>query len=338
MILAGDVGGTKTNLALYSADRGVLRRRVARSFRSYDYPSLEAILDVFLAGRGKIALACVGVAGPVREGKSRLTNLSWSVEREAIRRACGARAAFLLNDLQALAFSVPFLSSRKVATLRKGVPDPEGPVAVGAAGTGFGQAALLRSGSGWLPTASEGGHVEFAPRNDRERALREHLAGEHGRVSVERVISGPGLFAVYRFLREAEGRAETPEVASRLASEDPPRVIVAAGLAGRSAVCREAVRFFCGLYGAAAGNLALQYAATGGVYLGGGLAPAILPALSKGGFHEAFLDKGRFRGFLEKVPVKVILDESAALEGAARFAREAARGQKYGSPPPSDRE
>ncbi|MEW6719369.1 MAG: glucokinase [Thermodesulfobacteriota bacterium] len=334
MILAGDVGGTKTNLALYSAVRGGLRRGAARSFRSYDYPSLEAILEVFLAGRRKVDVACVGVAGPVRQGKSRLTNLSWSVDREAVRRACGARAAFLLNDLQALAFAVPFLSRGKTATLQKGEADPEGPIAVGAAGTGFGQAALLPSGAGFLPMASEGGHVEFAPRDAREQALLEHLRKEHGRVSVERVVSGPGLYSVYRFLREAEGAPETPETASRMASEDPPRVIVSEGLAGRSAACREAVRFFCGMYGAAAGNLALQYAATGGVYLGGGLAPALLSVLSNGGFLDAFLDKGRFRGFLERVPVKVILDETAALEGAARFAW----GQKYGSSPPSDRE
>ncbi len=320
MILAGDVGGTKTNLALYSSVRDGLRRRLARSFRSYDYPSFEAILEVFLAGRGKVSLACIGVAGPVRDGRSRLTNLSWSVDREAIRRACGARAAYLVNDLQALAFAIPFLPPRKIATLRKGEPDPDGNIAVAAAGTGFGQAALLRCGASYLPMASEGGHIDFAPRNDREAALLSHLRKAHGRVSAERVISGPGLFAVYRFLREAEGRREVPEVEARLASEDPPRVIVSAGLAGRSGTCREAVRFFCALYGAAAGNLALQFAAAGGVVLGGGLAPALLPALAKGEFLEAFLDKGRFRGFLEKVPVKVILDETAALLGAARIA------------------
>jgi glucokinase len=324
MILAGDIGGTKTNLALYSPAQGGLRRRIARSFRSYDYPSLEAILEAFLAGQGKVSIACIGVAGPVRGGRSRLTNLSWSVDREAIRRACGARAAYLINDLQALAYSVPFLPPKKIATLQKGEPDAGGNIAVGAAGTGFGQAALLRCGAARLPMASEGGHVDFSPRNDREAALLFHLRKVHGRVSAERVISGPGLFAVYRFLREEEGRREHPEVEARLASEDPPRVIVSAGLSGRSGTCREAIRFFCRLYGAAAGNLALQYAATGGVVLGGGLTPAILPALVKGEFLDAFLDKGRFRGFLEKVPVKVILDETAALLGAARFAKEAA--------------
>ena len=161
-----------------------MRRRVARTFRSYDYPSLEAILEAFLAGRGKVSLACIGVAGPVKGGKSRLTNLSWSVDRESIRRACGARAAYLINDLQALAFSVPFLPPNKFATLQKGEPDPEGDVAVAAAGTGFGQAVLLRCGNGYLPMSSEGGHVDFAPRNERETALLFHLQKAHGRVSV----------------------------------------------------------------------------------------------------------------------------------------------------------
>jgi len=320
MILAGDVGGTKTSLALYSRAGNALRRRVARTFRSYDYPSLEAILEAFLAGRGRIFLACIGVAGPVSGGRSRLTNLPWSVDAGAIRRACGARAACLINDLQALAFAVPFLPQNRFATIRKGEPEPDGVVAVAAAGTGFGQAALVRSGGAFLPLASEGGHVDYAPRDEREASLMLHLRKKYGRVSAERVVSGPGLFAVYRFLREAEGRGETPAVEERLAAEDPPRVIVSSALAGRSATCGEALRFFCRIFGAAAGNLALQYNASGGVVLGGGLSPAILPALSKGEFLEAFLDKGRFRGFLEKVPVKVILDESAALLGAARFA------------------
>ncbi len=325
MILAGDVGGTKTNFALYSAAGNGLRRRFTRTFRSHDYPSIEAIIEAFLKGREKVSLACIGVAGPVRHGRSRLTNLPWKIDRESIRRACGARTAHVLNDIQALAFSVPFLPPKKLAVLQKGAPDPAGTTAVAAAGTGFGQAALLRCGGTFHPLPSEGGHVDFAPRNERETALLFHLQKKYGRVSVERVISGPGLFAVYRFLREAEGRKEVPKIEARLAVEDPPRVIVSAGLSGLSATCREAVRFFCRMYGAAAGNLALQYEASRGVALGGGLTPAILPELAKGEFLEAFLDKGRFRSFLEKVPVKVILDETAALLGAARFAIAASR-------------
>ncbi len=321
LILAGDVGGTKTNLGLYSDAGGGLRRTVFRSFRSAEYPSLEAILEAFLAGQDGVTLACVGVAGPVTAGRSRLTNLSWAVDQEAVRLACGARAAFLVNDLQAMAFSIPFLPPEGLATLHEGTPDPEGNMAVAAAGTGLGEAFLLRHGTRYLPVASEGGHVDFAPRNEREVALLLHLRKEYGRVSAERVISGPGLHAVYRFLREAEGRPEIPEVEARLASEDPPRVIVSAGLSGVSGACRETLRFFSVLYGAVAGNLALQYAATGGVALGGGVSPAILPVLAEGGFLESFRDKGRFRAFLEKIPVKVIADERASLLGAAQYAR-----------------
>lgn len=325
MILAGDVGGTKTNLALYSPDDGTFRRGILRSFRSSAYASLEAILEEFLAGQGKVTLACIGVAGPVNAGRSRLTNLSWAVDQEAIRDACGARKVFLVNDLQTMAFSIPFLPTEALATLQEGEPDPEGNMAVAAAGTGLGEAFLLRSGSGYLPVASEGGHADFAPRNEREVALLSFLRKEQDRVSAERLISGPGLHRVYRFLRKAEKRKEIPEVEARLLSEDPPRVIVSAGVTGQSGTCREAIRFFAALYGALTGNLALQYVATGGVFLGGGVPPAILSVLAEGDFLEAFRDKGRFRGFLEKIPVKVVLDETAALLGAARYAQ--ARGE-----------
>lgn len=325
MILAGDVGGTKTNLALYSPDDGTFRRGILRSFRSSAYASLEAILEEFLAGQGKVTLACIGVAGPVNAGRSRLTNLSWAVDQEATRRACGARKVFLVNDLQAMAFSIPFLPTEALATLQEGEPDREGNMAVAAAGTGLGEAFLLRSGSGYLPVASEGGHADFAPRNEREMALLSFLRKEQDRVSTERVISGPGLHRVYRFLREAEERKEIPEVEARLLSEDPPKVIASAGVSGRSETCREALRFFAALYGALAGNVALQYVATGGVFLGGGVPPAILSVLAEGEFLKAFRDKGRFRGFLEKIPVKVVLDETAALLGAARYAQ--ARGE-----------
>jgi glucokinase len=320
LILAGDVGGTKTNLALYRAADGRLRRELLRTFASGKYPSLEAIVEEFLSGKGAPKLACVGVAGPVEAGRSRLTNLPWTVDREAIRRCSGARAAFLVNDLQAMAFSVPFLPPDALATLQEGEPDPEGNIAVAAAGTGLGEAFLLRHGGRYYPVASEGGHVDFAPRNEREVALLFHLQKTFGRVSAERAISGRGIHAVYRFLREAEGRPETPAVESRLASEDPPRVIVAAGVEGTSSTCREATLLFAGLYGAVAGNLALQYVATGGVALGGGVSPAILPILREGTFLEAFRDKGRFRGFLEAVPVRVIVDVTASLLGAAHYA------------------
>lgn len=320
MILAGDVGGTKTNLSLYDTDGVIVTRRELRSFPSREYASLEEILGRFLAGTPAVEWACVGVAGPVVGGRSRVTNLPWVVEKEAVRRACGARRAFLINDLQATAYAVPFLPPEALAPLQEGEEDPEGTIAVLAAGTGLGASFLVRDGTGFLPVASEGGHADFAPRGDRQVRLLAFLEAEFGRVSVERAVSGPGLYAVYRFLRESEGWEESPGIDGRLAEEDPPRVITAEGLAGRSAACREALRIFASLYGAAAGNLALHVFATGGVYLGGGIAPAVRPALSDGEFLEAFASKGRFREFLRRIPVRVILDDKAALLGAARYA------------------
>ncbi|MBI5418527.1 MAG: glucokinase [Deltaproteobacteria bacterium] len=320
MILAGDLGGTKTNLALFRPEGARLARGETRSYPSQEFPSLEAILEEFLAGRPPVELACVGVAGPVFGGQSRLTNLPWVVEGESVRRACGARRGFLINDLQATAFAVPHLPPDRIAVLQAGVADPRGTVAVLAAGTGLGMAFLVRSGRDYLPFASEGGHADFAPRDGREAALLAYLRERFDRVSAERVVSGPGLHAIYRFLREREGVQEAPEVDARLSREDPPRVIAEEGQGGRSAACREALRLFASLYGAKAGNLALHLLATGGVVLGGGIAPAILPVLSEGGFLDAFRAKGRFQDFLSKVPVKVILDDKAALLGAAHYA------------------
>jgi glucokinase len=232
----------------------------------------------------------------------------------------GVRDAYLVNDLQATASSLPFLQASDRATIQEGKADPRGNMAVLAAGTGLGEGFLVGSGAGYVPLASEGGHVDFAPRDEREMRLHAFLRAKHGRASVERVLSGPGLHDVYRFLREVERVAEEPGVAAEVAGREPQRAIVRHGLAGGAGACAETVRIFCSIYGAEAGNLALQYLATGGVYLGGGIAPAILPALRRGEFISAFLDKGRMRNLLTRVPVIVILDPAAPLLGAASFA------------------
>jgi glucokinase len=319
-ILAGDVGGTKTNLALYLREGSALRREELRSFPSGRYPALEAIIEEFLAGRPGVDSVCIGVAGPVVSGRSRVTNLPWVVDGDSVKKVVGAKRASLINDLQATAFSVPFLPGESLAVLQGGEAEPRGTIAVIAAGTGLGASFLVWGGARYLPVASEAGHADFAPRDEREVRLFRYLKARHGHASVERALSGPGLHAIYRFLLESEKMAESPEVVARLAGEDPPRVIAQEGLAGASGACREALRVFSSLYGAQAGNLALQVMATGGVYLGGGIAPAILPALSEGPFLESFLAKGRFRDFLARVPVRVIRDEMAALLGAARYA------------------
>ncbi|MGB5197783.1 MAG: glucokinase [Candidatus Deferrimicrobium sp.] len=332
MILAGDVGGTKTSLALYQREaRGLLRRRMA-TYRSREHAGLDPILRDFLGEGAAVERACIGVAGPVVDGRCRLTNLDWEVDEESLRRTLGLREAYLVNDLQAMASCLPYLQESNRATIQKGEADPRGNMAVLAAGTGLGEGFLVGSDAGYIPLASEGGHVDFAPRDEREMRLHAFLRAKHGRVSVERVLSGPGLHEVYRFLREEEGMAEETGIAAEIAGTEPQRAIVRHGLAGGPGACAEALRIFCSLYGAEAGNLVLQYLATGGVYLGGGIAPAILSALRRGEFLAAFLDKGRMGTLLSRVPVVVILDPAAPLLGAASFA---ATGGVLARPPGS---
>jgi glucokinase len=322
VILAGDVGGTKVNLALYRAGGGEVVREAFATYRSAEHDSLEAIVRMFLAGQPPVDRACVGVAGPVSEGRSRLTNLPWSVDAEALRAASGAASAALLNDLQATAYAVPFTPPEGFAVLQEGDADPAGTVAVLAAGTGHGQAFLFPvAPGGFQPVATEGGHVDFAPRDAREARLLAWLQARHaGRVSLERVVSGPGLKSIHDFLAEDTGLAEPPDVASQMRARDPSAVIAEHGLSGRSALCHAALAMFVSLYGAAAGNLALVLLPRGGVVLGGGIAPAILPALKEGPFLESFREKGRFRPFLRSLRVSVLLDPTAALTGAAHYA------------------
>jgi glucokinase len=322
MILAADVGGTKTNLALFTVRDGRMERDDVGSFPSREFSSLEPILEKFLAGRDPVDLVCVGVAGPVRMGRSRLTNLPWVGAGESIRRTCGARRGFLINDLQATAFSVSYLPPGSFAVLQAGEADPHGTKAVVAAGTGLGVGFLVHCGRGYLPFASEGGHAGIAPRDGREEKLLAFLKGLYGRASAERVVSGPGLHVIYRFLREVEGIPDVPGIEPRILGGDPSRVIVEEGVSGRSPMCGEAVRFFASMYGSLAGDFALHFNATGGVFLGGGIAPAIIPALTEGTFLESFVAKGRFRDILSGIPVKVILDDKAALLGAAHYALE----------------
>ena len=320
MILAGDVGGTKTSLALFRREAGGLLRVRMTTYRNREHAGFDTILRDFLGGGGTVERACIGVAGPVESGRCRLTNLDWEVDEASLRRTLSVREAYLINDLQATASSLPFLKESDRAVIQEGAADPQGNMAVLAAGTGLGEGFLVGSGAGYLPLASEGGHVDFAPRDEREMRFHAFLRAKHGRVSVERVLSGPGLHDLYRFLREAEGMAEEPGVAAEVAGGEPQHAIVRHGLAGGTGACAEALRIFCSLYGAEAGNLALQYLATGGVFLGGGIAPAILPALRRGQFLSAFRDKGRMGNLLSRVQVVVILDPAAPLLGAASFA------------------
>ncbi|HVG29775.1 MAG TPA: glucokinase [Pyrinomonadaceae bacterium] len=326
MILAGDIGGTKTNLALFEASGGTLSApRAQASYASAGYVSPEAILDEYLAPQSRAAIesACFGVAGPVVREEVSATNLAWKVARKSLSDALGVRRVYLINDLEATAYGIETLAPDQLFTLNEGACDARGNRALIAAGTGLGTAAIFWDGAGFRPVPSEGGHVDFAPRNDTELELFRHLRKKFGgHVSYERILSGPGLVTVYEFLRDA-GRGEEPAwLAREIASAgDAAAAISGAALAGRSELAARALDLFVEVYGAAAGNLALLLKATGGLYVGGGIAPKILDKLKEGAFMRAFAEKGRMSGLAASFPVRVILDDKTALYGAARYAR-----------------
>jgi glucokinase len=328
LILAGDVGGTKTNLAFFSVHEGTLRQVAKKSFASQEYSGLVPVLqDFFGNNHMPVERACFGVAGPVVEGKVKTTNLPWLVDSQEIERAFKLRSVSLLNDLEAGAYGIFTLEPQELFTLNEGVSGRRGNKVLIAAGTGLGQAILFDDGRDYQPLASEGGHGDFAPTDETQIDLLRHLIKEFGHVSYERVVSGPGIANIYDFLRDS-GRLEEPDWLKQkmAAAEDVSVTISQEGLAGNSAICVQALDLFASVYGAEAGNLALRGKATGGVYIGGGIAPKILAKLKDGAFMRAFLDKGRYRNFLSSVPVRVILNDEAALQGAAFYAGFRAQG------------
>lgn len=321
MILAGDIGGTKTNLGLFESRDGDATLVRQRSFPSTDYPGLGEILKEFLAREtAGIANACFGVAGPVAEGRCEATNLPWVVDVRSLQRALDLKSVGLINDLEAMAYGIQTLPSNTFAVLNAGHLQPQGNIAVIAAGTGLGEAMLLWDGQRHRAIASEGGHADFAPRNALELELCRFLLHLSDHVSYERVLSGPGLANIYRFLKET-GRGEEPNwLRDQLATGDAGAVISENALSGRSKLCAKALDLFVSIYGAEAGNLALKCVATGGVYLGGGIAPKILQKLQDSAFMKAFTGKGRLSTLLSRIPVRVILEENVALYGAAHYA------------------
>ena len=324
MILAGDVGGTKTVIAHYEESGGGLVRLRAATYHSRDYPSLEAILAAYLKGSPGAAprVGCFGVPGTVLDGKCHTTNLPWQLDDQALESAIGARRVKLLNDLEATGYGILQLPADELCVLNPGSRTGRGGnAAVIAAGTGLGEALLYWDGQRHPPIASEGGHVDFAPRTDQEIELLRYLrATIGGRVSVEWVLSGPGFYDMYCFLRDSGHAAESPQLAARFRTEDPNPTITRLGLAGEDPLCVATLQLFSTLYGAEAGNLALKCLATGGVFVGGGIAPKILPALRDGSFLRGFTDKGRFTDLMKSIEVSVALNPAAALIGAAHYA------------------
>lgn len=319
MILAGDIGGTNTRLALATAGPAGVRLRAEKTFPSRELASLEAALDEFLRLHpADLDGASIGVAGPVRDGRCEATNLPWVVDAKSVAKRLRLRRVGLMNDLVANAHGIATLRGRDFVTINKGARSAFGNRALISAGTGLGEAALLWDGKAHRPFASEGGHVDFAPRNQLEIGLLDYLLQRHGRVSCERIVSGPGLVNAYRYFRD-RGR-EPSWLAQELRAGDPAAVISRNALEGKSPLCVRALDLFASVYGAAAGNLALTVMATGGVYLGGGIAPKIVAKLSEPGFMNAFTAKGRLSPLLRDVPVRIIMNTKTALIGAARHA------------------
>lgn len=328
MILGADVGGTKTVVALFEQRDRRLHEQARRAFPSAEFPGFEEILDAFLDEHDRPAVSAAGVAaaGPVVDGSVQLTNLPWRVlESGAVARVLGGAHVAVLNDLQGMAVGMLDLPpDQRVALNPHARPRETANRAVIAAGTGLGEALLVWDGARYLPVATEGGHGGFAPDDDEQDALLRFLRTEHGgRVSWERVLSGPGLASVYRFARERSGTPEPSALRDAMAAGDPSAAVAEAGLDGSDAVCARALELFAALYGSEAGDLALRSLALGGVYVGGGIAPKLLPVLEGGAFLRAFVAKGRFAGMLGEVPVEVCLEPATPLLGAARWAADA---------------
>jgi glucokinase len=326
-VLAGDIGGTKTNLALYSVEAPQRLSLVREaSFPSKSYTALEEIVEKFLsAGHQEIAAGSFGIAGPVSGGVVQPTNLPWKViEAASLARQIGCPRVRLMNDLATTGYGARFLPPEEILVLNEGEQRP-GHCAVIAAGTGLGQAMLFWDGKRHRPSSTEGGHADFAPRNAKEIELLQFLLGRFPRVTYERVLSGPGAVNIFRFLDEGLKRPVAPEVRERMKREDPAAVIGRAALEGTCKTCEEVLDMFVSIYGAQAGNLALTVFATGGIFIGGGIVTRILPKMTGGAFMNSFRDKQPFAALMAEIPVRIILNPKASQIGAAHAAAELIR-------------
>jgi glucokinase len=319
MLLAGDVGGTKTLMGLFLPGAERPRPAVVREYATLDFDSLHGVVQTFLdeTGTDRADAVCIGVAGPVSGLVARLVNVPWMADLSPVADQFNGRPVQLLNDLEAMAISVPVLEPEELAVLQSGIADPRGNAALIAAGTGLGEALLHNVNGRFLPSASEGGHADFAGRTKSELALVEELTRIYGRVDNERVISGPGIVNIFRFTHRGSAGRSCPVATSDVEAAELPAEITACALERRCKMCGDTLDMFVDAYGAEAGNLALRSVATAGVYLGGGIAPKILPALRSGRFMNAFLDKEPMVDMLRTMPVSVILNPQAGLLGAA---------------------
>ena len=322
MILAGDIGGTNTRLATFGFAGNRLKLVNEQRFPSRDHETLDEIVGTFLSTyQPPVKQACFGVAGPVKHGRCVATNLPWVVDARDLAGILGLETVYLINDLEANAYGVAVLDASDFLILNARETGIKGNAAIIAAGTGLGEAGYYWDGNQHYPFACEGGHTDFAPRNELEMQLLRFLLARFEHVSYERILSGPGLLNIYEFLRHAGYGDEPDWLADEMRQQDPSAVISKAALDGRSELCEQALHLFVSLYGAEAGNLALKTMAVGGLFVGGGIAPKIITKLKDGTFMQSFTDKGRMKVYLEAIPVRVILNDKTGLFGTAHYVR-----------------
>jgi len=318
MILAGDIGGTHARLAFF--DEG--EKTVERKYPSREAAGLEPIVQQFLQSeKGNVMKACFGIAGVIRNGRCKPTNLPWLLDEAALSKTLRFPVR-LLNDLEANAYGLRKLKEEELCLLQAGEQGVRGNQALVSAGTGLGEAGLFWDGKRHRPFACEGGHVDFAPRNDEEISLFQYLKKKFGHVSYERVVSGPGMREIFHFLIDTKRFPLSSSMEKEMEKRDLSMVVSEWGRAGKDPACVKALEMFVSAYGAEAGNVALKFLSVGGLYLGGGIAPHLLESLRKGPFLSSFLEKGRFKKLLEAIPIWVVLNDDTALLGAAAFAEE----------------
>ena len=321
MILAGEIGATRTRLAAFETEGNRLQRVVEKNYVSQQHDGLSGILADFIKTEGiPVHSACLGVAGPVRAGRSKISNLPWVIDAREVAKQLGLSSVGLLNDLEAYAYGIDALESKDFITLSDGVEEAEGNRAVISAKTGLGMAGLYWDGFRHHPFACEGGHADFAPRNDLQMELLAYLQKKYGRISCERILSGPGIKNIYDFLRDTR-KVEEPEWlrTQMSAAPDPPALISQMALECKSAICDQTLSIFVSVFGAETGNCALNFMSTGGIFIGGSIAAKIIRKMNDPVFLESFLDKGRMGTILKDMPVKIVANDDSGMIGAARY-------------------
>jgi glucokinase len=321
MILAGDIGATRTRLAAFETEGNRLNCVVEKTYKSQEHEGLSTVLAQFVKSEGiAVHSACVGVAGPVRGGRSKISNLPWTIDARELAKQLKLASVGLLNDLEAYAYGIDALESKDFVALSEGSEDAEGNRAVISARTGLGVAGLYWDGFRHHPFACEGGHADFAPRDPLEMELLAYLQKKYGRISCERLLSGPGIRNIYDFLRDSRKAEEPAWLRDQMnAAPDPPALISQLALQGKAAICDQALSMFVSIFGAQTGNCALNFMSTGGIFIGGSIAAKIVPKMKDPLFMKSFLDKGRMEALLKDMPVKIVLNDDCGIMGAARY-------------------